>query len=253
MVRTTQLSETVLANLSGVQVDGKIVRLTAKLERKEYLEVNKALEALGGKWNRKSKGHVLAEDPAERIDLAILTGQIERPQDFGFFPTPFAVAARIAEVSGIKDGDQVLEPSAGQGALIDAVLERAPGAHVTAIELLESNVGVLRLKYASMRILQGDFLNMPRRAFDRVVMNPPFSKHQDIMHVCRARDWLAPGGRLVAVMSAGITFRQDRLTVAFREFTKNNDAMIEHLPPESFKVSGTMVNTVLVTVNRGAR
>ena len=37
--------------------------------------MNKVLEALGGKWNRKAGGHVFDHYPADEIDEVILTGE----------------------------------------------------------------------------------------------------------------------------------------------------------------------------------
>jgi hypothetical protein len=34
----------------------------SQLERKLYSDVNKCLESIGGKWNRKAKGHVLQSE-----------------------------------------------------------------------------------------------------------------------------------------------------------------------------------------------
>ena len=49
-----KLSDDVLSILSTAQIDGFTVRLICgQLDRKLYLDVNAALEAIGGKWNRK--------------------------------------------------------------------------------------------------------------------------------------------------------------------------------------------------------
>jgi hypothetical protein len=48
-----------------------------------------------------------------------------------------------------------------------------------------------------------DFMEMPAAGeFDRVLMNPPFEKQQDIDHVRRAFDHLKPGGRLSSGQTA---------------------------------------------------
>lgn len=254
MTRPIRLDTNILAILSDAQVDGNVVRLTRQIDRKEYVAVNDVLAALGGKWDRKAKGHVFGEDPAARLDLAILTGQVERPKDFGFFPTPPDVAARVAELADPRDYELVLEPSAGDGALIDAVLERAPFAGVFAVELLEGNYKGLVARYASnprMRMWRGDFLSIaPEPRYHRVVANPPFAGRADIDHVVRAWDWLAPGGRLVAIMSAGVRFRQDGKTMAFRAFVDQYGGEIDDLPEGAFKPSGTMVRTVVVRVDK---
>lgn len=254
MSRPIRLDTNILAILSDAQVEGSVVRLTRQLERKDYLAVNDVLAALGGKWDRRSKGHVFGEDPAARIDLAILTGQVERPQDFGFFPTPPDVAAHIAELAELQDYQHVLEPSAGDGALIDAILERAPFAGVFACELLEANYKRLVVKYADnprMRLWQGDFLSIrPEPRYQRVIMNPPFVARADIEHVMCAWEWLEQDGRLIAIMSAGVRFREDSKTRAFRAFVDQYGGEIEDLPEGAFKPSGTMVRTVVVRIDK---
>jgi phospholipid N-methyltransferase len=52
----------------------------------------------------------------------------------GFFPTPRPVISRMLELAEIKDGDRVLEPSAGKGDILDMIREQHPDASVTAIE-----------------------------------------------------------------------------------------------------------------------
>ena len=59
--------------------------------------------------------------------------------------------------------------------------------------------------YEVEMIINGDFLEHATEvgSFDRILMNPPFSKAQDIGHITRAADMLNPGGRLVAICAAG--------------------------------------------------
>jgi 16S rRNA G1207 methylase RsmC len=88
----------------------------------------------------------------------------------------------------------------------------------------------------------------PKGLFDRIVMNPPFADQQDIRHVMHAATLLKPGGRLVAIMSAGVAFRDDRLSRAFRALLLEHGGAIEYLPEAAFKASGTGVLAVLVTI-----
>ena len=79
-------------------------------------------------------------------------------------------------------------------------------------------------------------------------MNPPFSRGQDIEHVTKA---IEIAERVVgAVTSASVMFRNDNKTVAFRELVASYGGTIEELPADSFKESGTGVNTCLVIVNK---
>jgi 16S rRNA G1207 methylase RsmC len=99
-------------------------------------------------------------------------------------------------------------------------------------------------------VVHADFLaSRPSPVYDRICMNPPFAPRQaDIRHVSHAMGFLKPGGRLVAIMSAGTMFRQNSLAVAFRATLGALNASFTDLPPGSFKESGTMVNACIVTV-----
>lgn len=238
----------VLAVLSRATIDGPKLILTGQLDRKLYDRTNKVLEAAGGKWDRKAKAHVFTSDASERVEQIILTGDIVVPKDdFEYFPTPPAVVARVLELADIERGMRVLEPSAGQGAL--AVPAAIAGCEVDCFELMPLNFAILS-KDDRLGIIQpGDFLKAtPRAEYDRVIMNPPFSRQADIKHVLHALQFLRPGGLLVSVMAASVGFRENKLTTDFRALIAARGGSIEALPAGSFKASGTMVNTVLVTI-----
>jgi len=242
------LSENVLAILSAATVESNTVTLNSgQLDRKLYQEVNKALEALGGKWNRKAKGHVFSTDPSDKLDNAILTGEVTPPRKNGYFPTPKNVVLQLIDLADIKPGQDVLEPSAGQGNITTELFHR--GANVFACELLpENRTAILAEGMPKITLFpEPDFMKLDSNmTFDRVVMNPPFERQQDISHVTKAYTLLRPGGRLVSVMSAGIKFREDRKARTFRELITSTDGRIISLPEGSFKQSGTGVNACVV-------
>ncbi len=243
-----QIASEVLAVLSAAQVDGCHVALTGQLDRKLYERTNKVLEAAGGKWNRKARAHVFDGDAAERMDQIILSGSVEVPKDeFNFFPSPPAVIERLMELADIEPGMRVLEPSAGQGAIALACAEA--GALVDCCELMAANHEHL-LKLPGLRIVERrDFLAVPPdQTYDRVVMNPPFLKQADIKHVTHAHKFLKPGGLLVSVMAAGVTFRTDARTKAFLALVEERGGHVDPLPENSFKTSGTGVNTVIAVI-----
>ena len=256
-MRTTKLSTEVLAILSSAKIEGNVVKLTcgnlsiSKEGRKLYLDVNAALEAIGGKWNRKAQGHIFANDPEDALDNAILTGEVTSPNKNGYFPTPKAIVMKLCDLADIQPGQCALEPSAGQGAISTELYHR--GAKVFACELLEANGKVLLgdgMPPISL-FSEPDFMKLETtQRFDRVVMNPPFEKRQDVFHVRKAFDMLVPGGRLVSVMSAGVKFREDRIGREFRDFVQSHEGEIIDLPEGSFKESGTGVNTVIVVMDR---
>ncbi len=257
--RVERVADDVLAVLSTMEVDGTLAKITeGTLDRKLYERTNKVLEALGGTWSKKLKGHVFADDPRDALDGVILTGEVAHARDvLGWFPTPMELVHQLltlADEDGAMDNLTLLEPSAGEGAIVGAAL-KLPYYKVTAVELDVVRHRTLASRYGDLLAenVFGDFLRWDTdQRFDRVVMNPPFARGQDVEHVTCAFRLLAPGGRLVAVMSAGVAFREDRRTVAFRELVRESGGTITENPDGSFKASGTAVRTVTVVMDRKA-
>lgn len=174
-------------------------------------------------------------------------------KNFGFFETPVAVGERLVEAAYIHARAlpmTVLEPSAGRGAL--ARLAHRAGGEVTCIEIQRPLADELR-RAGYPRVVCSDFLSeMPEtfgQKFDRVLMNPPFDQGRDVDHVVHALKFVKPGGRLAAVMSAGVEYREDRKTADFRALVERYGGSFRDLPPGSFAESGTMVNTCIVTIS----
>ncbi len=252
----------VLSRLAVSQEDGFVGRITdGQIPKDLYVSVNKALEALGGKWNRKARGHVFPSDPSEALDNILLTGTVEnRKQALGFFETPAGVAKKLVELAGVTSGMRVLEPSAGDGAIVAELPEGC--ALVSMVEIdPQHRVNLLRAppRNATIVLNFGDFLTMDptevyggplASPFDAVVMNPPFANQADILHVTHAFEFLRPGGRLAAVMSAGVRFREDKRAREFRRLVDQCGGTIESLPAGTFKESGTDVHTVMVGMEK---
>jgi len=242
------IKENVLNVLAECTVTGNVVFLPNQMDRKLYVDVNKVLEGLGGKWSRKDKGHVFGEDPTDILESAISTGEYVSVSDWlretNFFPTPKAIVEKMLKLANISESHTVLEPSAGNGAIADLVPDKK---RVTCVELNEDLAGLLRLK--DYKVYQMDFLEF-QGLFDRIVMNPPFRNQQDIDHVLHAYEQLDTGGRLVAVVSEACFFRDNFKAVNFRSFLKSVNAEVVELNAGDFKESKTMVKTRIIAFNR---
>lgn len=153
------------------------------------------------------------------------------------FPTPPEIVERMLEVADIRPDMRVLEPSAGTGNIADAIAAAHPDTYLVCNELNMQLVRVLDGK--GHRCTNDDFLEFTAPPFDRIVMNPPFENGADIRHIEHARTLLKPGGRLVAICAAGPRQRAKLEPIA--------DTW-EDLPADSFKSSGTSVNTALVVI-----
>ncbi|HVB33751.1 MAG TPA: class I SAM-dependent methyltransferase [Patescibacteria group bacterium] len=235
-------------------VDGnQVVLPSIQLDRKLYLDINKVLETIGGKWNRKAKAHVFTEDPKELFDSVLLTGEtVDAKKEYQFFPTPKDLARRMIEEADLYRDDPkelmgVLEPSAGDGAIADEV--DGSRCLFRCCELNPKMAKVLEDKGYS--VFAGDFLTLEDNTIQRIVMNPPFSKQQDIDHIRHAYDILQSGGILVSIVSESPFFRENTKSVDFREWLDSVHAYIEELPEGTFKESGTMVRARLIKIFKG--
>lgn len=273
--KKTIITPEVGAVLSTLTINGDRVYIAGQLDRALYLQVNAVLEALGGVWKRGTKGqpgaHVFegVEDLAEAISRTITAGEITLLRDLkaslGWFPTPGPIADALVDVLELTKErcPSILEPNAGEGALIEAALRAAPTALVFAVEIDPGRAATLRRTFRNfdVHVLEGDFasdeiqrrLASSRKHVDRVLMNPPFCKvgnadHLD--HVRIAQTWLGPRGRLGAILPSSITFRQDARHAAFREWVERQAATVSALPRGSFKPSQTNVETVMLTIVR---
>jgi hypothetical protein len=129
-----------------------------------------------------------------------------------FYPTPQDVADRIVRSMDRHDlimpGARVLEPSAGDGAFVRAVRERAPSAYIVA---LEPSDRVLACKgVADMaKPMRLEEIVIPEQArFDLIIGNPPYNLAAEHVRLCL--DLLAPEGRLVFLLRLGFLASKGR-------------------------------------------
>jgi predicted RNA methylase len=181
----------------------------------------------------------------------------EMARNFGFFPTPDALAARTIDLASLYSRDgvlRVLEPSAGTGQL--AKLAVKAGARVDCIEFQPHLANDLKASGIYSRVTCADFLSLKPETtglYDRVIMNPPFDRERDIDHVMHALKFLNEGGLLVAIMSAHTEFAESKKATAFREHIARMNGCCSDNPSNSFSSVGTNVNTVTLKVWKNGR
>lgn len=156
-----------------------------------------------------------------------------------FFPTPKETAQRMVAEAGIEPGMTVLEPSAGNGNIAEAI--RAAGVNPDVVEQSSKLREILEAK--GFNLAGRDFMDVTDGQYDRIVMNPPFSNGQDAEHIRHAYELLKPGGKLVAIAGEGIFFRNDAKATAFREWLDEHGGTSEKLPEGTFKDSSLMATT----------
>lgn len=251
---TVVLNKDIIEILTEGRIENNVFFMEGQLDRKTYEAVNKALTILGGKWNRSAKGHMFDDDPTDRIEAAVMTGEVvDEKKLYQFYETPGAIIQYLMDAAELCNDHNVLEPSAGHGAIAAVVHDEYPGATLTCVEIDAKKIPKLESRELG-NVICDDFLthDFGSDTFDCVVMNPPFSRQQDVDHVTRAYSLLAPTGRVVSIMSPGFTFRTDKKSIAFRELIEARGS-VTTLPENSFAKSGTGVNSVLVVLDAAQR
>jgi len=211
-----------------------------QFDRKLYLNVNKVLVAIGGKWNRSAGAHIFTEPLADTLDEILLTGEYTNwKKDFQFYETPELLALKLVEMAGILPGEHVLEPSAGLG----SIAQFMPGCD--CVELMPESSG--HLIDEGYNVVGEDFIQFMSNDYDVIVANPPFFRQQDIDHVNHMLD-LAKR-RVVSVMSVSVLWRSNQKAQNFRDRIMTLGGTFEELPEGMFSESGTSVKTCIVCVD----
>lgn len=187
------------------------------------------------------------EDPVKTAERKLIGRKIE-----GFFPTPRPAIDKMLAAADIQPGMSVLEPSAGKGDILDAVKENHPDAKSVGIEPHSDLRELIGMKGHEVHE-DRDFLEH-KGQYDRIIMNPPFENRQDVAHVRHAFEQLKPGGKLVAIMGAGVFGGSSKKDQEFRDWLDEQGGEVEDMPEGSFNGADafrkTGVNTRMVVIDK---
>lgn len=215
-----------------------------------YNEVRTALLNSGAKYKRNT--FVFPNDAKPYIDRLMGGDKVNIKQEFQFFGTPAKLADELVSRVEIKKTHKVLEPSAGQGAIIEAILRVVSIDKIDCCELMDINRNILT-GHPCVRFICDDFLNIPTQYdgyYDVIIANPPFNKNQDIDHIKKMYACLKKGGTLVSIASKSWSFGSQKKQVAFREWLDEVGATTEEIENGAFKESGTTVGGFIIVINK---
>lgn len=239
--------ETVLQQCT---VEGCVVKLpNVQLDRKLYQEVAKALELIGGKWKGgKIAGFVFQTDPSDLLS-EIATGEKRNlKKEYQFFATPDVLADRLVDFADLGLSDEVLEPQAGQGAIIKAINKKCPSIVPDCFELMDVNRAVLQKSGLKFNLLGNDFFTHKGKLYDKIIANPPFSNNQDIDHCLEMYKCLAKGGCLVSILSKSWVNGSQKKQREFSKWLEEVNATFYGIDKGTFKDSGTMVAATIAVI-----
>ena len=201
--------------------DGRLLLPPRPLDPGLYAQVKRTLTALDGKWDKKIGGFKFSHDAANRLADAINTGgAVHRVNTYQEFFTPVKLANKMAELvlsawrfkDILTDTFRVLEPSAGKGALVDAMLGQYDFTQelaITAVEVQQHNlnsiVADLRVKKIKTNFLAcatnvDTSTETDQTGYHAILMNPPFAKKTWVKHIEHALRFKLKSGVLVAVV-----------------------------------------------------
>lgn len=179
-----------------------------------------------------------------------LSGRRDSREGQDYYPTPEPLGYMMSLWGRIGEGESVLEPSAGHGAIARYVpLEN----QLTAVEPSQSLFSKLQLKAGGNgRKFENDVFENYHMVnkHDVVLMNPPFGTGGKLAveHVAKAFQHLEEGGRIVAIIPRGS---------ADKKFDKwyedQKDAVLTAeigLPDITFEHAGTSVNCRVVVIDK---
>lgn len=138
-------------------------------------------------------------DVKPTIQEIVISGSVPDNKSHQYYPTLEPLANEAVEICGIEDSDDCLEPSAGQG----GILQFMPKDKTVAVEI--SKVFSQILKDKGYNVVNNDFLSFAKhtdKRFDKIVMNPPFSEGRAALHTKTAFSLLKEKGILTAILPA---------------------------------------------------
>lgn len=229
--------------------------LPGQIERELYLKVKSTLDKIGGKWNQRYGAILFPDDVNDYLEQLKAGQKVDPRKTYQFFETPPEIAAMMVDLAQIKKGELILEPSAGKGALIQAI-NKVSAQTVTYCELDELNErfldGQIKAGKLNAKRLTDDFFKCYNWGmYDKIIANPPFRLNQDIQHIRHMYKVLRPGGRIVTVASRHWEFSENKTEAGFRKWLKQDlSAYTIKLDRGAFRTSGTLVETNLIIIDK---
>lgn len=218
-----------------------------------YDHVRTALLNAGAKYSRSK--FIFPNDAAPYIDRLMGGENVNIKKEFQFYATPPGLAKYLVSIAAIEDHMicRILEPSAGQGAIVKAIYEKHWQRHkqIDCFELSEINRSVLE-KIEGVHIIGNDFLDGMHYTnyYDYIIANPPFTKNSDVDHIRKMYEVCKPGGRIVTIASNSWRTGSQKKQVEFRDWLDDIGATVEDVGAGAFKESGTNIASCIIVINK---
>ena len=198
-------------------------------------------------------GEVIA-DAYEHTEKPSASKEVSK--DLQFYKTSRKTVRKLLREVYLQSGQSVLEPSCGDGAILDGIAEKIREANKERWEQYHiNNVKVIGVEFHSGRceeareknhaVLNENFLAWETKArFDHIIMNPPFYGKHYAKHIAKAYELLADGGTITAILPVTAKMNHGIIDKEYPHCRWSD------LPVGSFSESGTNINTVIVRIHK---
>lgn len=191
----------VLGALNDAYTWDRRASVKADVDKHVRQRAGEVLEAIGGVIDGQG-AYAFDYDYQPVLQQVIMSGALPDDRSHQYYPTPEAMADYLVSCAGDIEGLRVLEPSAGNGALVGAVRRRFPRVPIAAIEVSPLRCKVLRERFPDAVVRESDFLDVTCMSASVVFMNPPFSGGRWRAHLDHAIALLRSnaGGQIYAIV-----------------------------------------------------
>ena len=232
--------------------------------------VNAFLETMDNSWEQRKPGAKGEDVGGKEYDRATLSplSDFDRAKSLYFanqkknsgnkaaegkdyFATPEPVGFKMVEWAVLNDGDKVLEPSAGHGAISRFF---SPNTENVIIEPSGKLAALAQMNTDGAKVINSNFedYNVVNK-FNAIVMNPPFGVggKTAMDHVAKAFKHLRDNGRIIAIVPDGPS-----MTKRFERWYDSEEAANAYLvgevllPGEAFKRAGTGIYTKILVIDK---
>lgn len=212
----TNLFANVFAGRAGTQENlsmGPMARglrdsfMNGVLEHSGVVDID---EDTGGKaYDAKKRGGEATYEDAITYYHESQTSPVDGEDQKDGMPTPEPLGFMMVKWAGLQEGESVLEPSVGRGAIARFIPK------TNRVKGLDTNGGLisrikLKLSGSGRNFEVGDFKDFDiHNKYDAAIMSPPFGEKgsdKAYLHVSKAFKHMVEGGRVVAIVPADTDF-----------------------------------------------
>lgn len=174
--------------------------------------------------------------------------------------TPKEVIDILIKKAELFDDCYILEPSAGNGAILEALANHPTrtGLSVNAVELNDEKFrhingklknDLLYKKFVSYFAFHFDFLkfNMGMR-YNRIIAAPPFKDNIDLAHIRHMYSMLLDDGILVSLTTPYWMTNNEEHQIKFRKWLEDKKYSITLVKDDTFLEKGKTVPTAIIKI-----